>query len=307
MTRPEAITLVDVSIRDGLQDEAVFVATDEKANVARALVDAGVTHVEATSFVHPRWVPQLADADALVPKLPHGPRYSALVLNRRGFERAVEAFDRAGWTPGTYDLAYVTSTSPRHAAANNNRTIDETLAIFDEVASAARERGVALRATIACAFVSPWHDETIDEDDVLRAFETFVHGGARIITLADTVGRADPRTVAKRIDAVRAVSRDVPLALHLHDSFGYALANIYAGLEAGVRVFEAALAGLGGCPFAPDAPGNLDLQKLAKFVEDCGFATGIDREKLARAAACIRRAVVEGTPIERAANAAVHA
>ena len=307
MTRPEPITLVDVSIRDGLQDEAVFVATDAKAEVARALVEAGVSHVEATSFVHPRWVPQLADADALVPKLPRGPRYSALILNRRGFERAVDAFEGARWAPGSYDLAYVTSASPRHAAANNNRTIDETLAIFDEVASAARERDVAVRATIACAFVSPWHDETIDEDDVLRACEHFTRGGARLITLADTVGRADPRTVAKRTRAVRAVSRDVPLALHLHDSFGYALANIYAGLEAGVRVFEAALAGLGGCPFAPDAPGNLDLQKLAMFLEDCGFATGIDREKLERATARIRRAIAEATPIERAAVAAVHA
>ncbi|GAC1625442.1 MAG: hypothetical protein NVS4B5_17310 [Vulcanimicrobiaceae bacterium] len=106
---------------------------------------------------------------------------------------------------------------------------------------------------------------------------------------------------------MRAVGADVPLALHLHDSYGYALANVYAGLEAGVRVFEAALAGLGGCPFAPDAPGNLDLQKLAAFAEDCGFTTGVDRDGLTRATARIRSAIASGAPIERAAHATVHA
>ena len=301
------MTLVDVSIRDGLQDEAVFVDTASKARLAGELFASGVTHVEATSFVHPRWVPQLADADALVPQLPRGPRYSALVLNRRGFERAVAAFDGAGYAPGSYDLAYVTSASPRHAAANNNRTIDETLAIFDDVAAAARDHGVTIRATIACAFVSPWADERIDERDVLRSFERFAAGGARLVTLADTVGAADPRTVGARIAAARALAPQMPLALHLHDSRGYALANIYAGLEAGVRTFEGALAGLGGCPFAPDAPGNLDLGKLAGFLEACGAQTGIDHERLARAATQIRAAVAAGTPIERATNAAVHA
>ncbi len=292
------VTLVDVSARDGLQDERVLVDTAAKRTIAEALWAAGIPEIEATSFVHPRRVPQLADADELVPMLPRGPRYSALVLNVRGFERAVEAFGKARFAPGSYDLVFVSSASPRHAAANNNRTIDETLAIFDAIANAARAPGVSLRAAIACAFVSPWDDETIDPADVERMVRRFVEGGARRITLADTVGRADPRTVARRIAGVRAADARVPLALHLHDSAGYALANVYAGLEADVRVFEGALGGLGGCPFAPGAPGNLDLQKLVAFVEDCGFETGVHREKLTRAVATIRAAVAAGTPLE---------
>lgn len=300
------ITLVDVSERDGLQDEPVVVDTATKAAIASALYGAGIDHIEATSFVHPRWVPQLADADALVPLLPRGPRYSALVLNLHGWKRAVAAFEHAGYKPGEYDLVYVTSASPRHAAANNNRTIDETLTIFDEVAEASRQHGISLRATIACAFVSPWSDETIAEHDVHRAVTRFVAGGARLITLADTVGRATPALVASRIAGLRSAAPNVPLALHLHDSCGYALANVYAGLEAGVHVFEAALAGLGGCPFAPDAPGNLDLRRLVAFLDDSGFETGVNGDRLHEAEILVRQAVAAGRPLEAAA-ATTHA
>ena len=293
----ERVTLVDVSERDGLQDQNVFVDTTEKIQIARALHAAGVTNIEVTSFVHPRWVPQLADADALVPLLPHGPRYSALVLNRRGWERAVSAFDSAAIVPGEYDLVYVTSASPRHAAANNNRSIEETLEIYDELAMLSQERGVALRATVACAFVSPWREEPIDRERVIAMVDRLARGGANTVTLADTVGIADPRTVARTLAAARAALPNLRLALHLHDARGYALANVYAGLEAGVRIFEGALAGLGGCPFAPDAPGNLDLLRLATFLSDCGMETGIDPDGLTVASARIRGAVAAGTPI----------
>lgn len=286
----ESATIVDVSERDGFQDEPNFVATDEKVAVAGALAAAGIREIEVTSFVHPRYVPQLADADALVPRLPKVARYSALILNVRGLQRALAAFDAGGFARGSYDLVAVVSASPRHNAANNNRTIDESLAIFDEMAAGARSAGVSMRAALSCAFVSPWDDELIDPARVVEIATRFARGGCTVVTLADTVGQADPRTVARRIAEVGAAT-DVQLALHLHDSSGFALANVYAGLERGVRRFESALAGLGGCPFAPGAPGNLDTEKLARFLGACGLETGIDFDALGRAKERIVRAL----------------
>jgi hydroxymethylglutaryl-CoA lyase len=148
------------------------------------------------------------------------------------------------------------------------------------VAARARVAGVALRGTIACSFVSPWAEEIVEDGRVVAIARHYERGGCTSVGLADTVGRADPRTVAARLRAVRA-GVEIPLAVHLHDASGYGLANVYAALEAGVRRFEGALAGLGGCPFAPDAPGNLNLLRLGRFIEDCGFATGVDFERLA--------------------------
>jgi hydroxymethylglutaryl-CoA lyase len=298
-TSDRRVTLIDVTGRDGLQDEPVFVPTSDKVEVARALAAAGVTVIEATSFVHPKWVPQLADADDLVPRLPHGPRYSALIMNRRGLDRGVAAFTAAGYAAGAYDLVFVTSASPRHAQGNNNRTIEQTLQIFDEIAAAVRDTypGVTLRAAIACAFVSPWPDEPIDAERVVEIVRRFAAGGTQLITLADTVGRADPRTVARRLDAIGKAEPNLPLSLHLHDACGYALANVYAGLERNVRSFEGALARLGGCPFAPGSPGNLDLEKLARFLADCGAETGVDLVRLAAARERARAALASAAPI----------
>ena len=299
------VTLLDVSARDGLQDEACVVATGEKLAVAQALIEAGVGEVEITSFVHPVWVPQLADADALVPRLPRGPRYSALIMNAKGYDRACAAF--AGHARGTWALAFVASASPRHNQSNNNRTIEQTLEIFDAVAARARADGVELHGAIACSFVSPYTGEVTDPETVAAIARRYERGGCTLITLADTVGRADPYTVARRIDEITAAT-GVPLSLHLHDSFGYALANVYAGLARGVRRFEGALAGLGGCPFAPGSPGNLDLERLNRFVSDCGFETGIDPAALTRASDRIRAALRTAKPIpERTTTATTHA
>lgn len=294
----ERVTLVDVSARDGFQDEPLFVATADKVEVARALKAAGVEKIEITSFVHPRWVPQLADADVLVPLLPRGPHYSVLTMNARGLERAVAAFASGDFAPGSWDATFVTSASPRHALANNNRTIDETLEKFYDVAALAKREHVSLRGALACAFISPWPEETIEGERVVEIVKRFADGGVDGATLADTVGRADPRTVAATVDAV-STATNLPLSLHLHDAHGYALANVYAGLEAGVRSFEGALAGLGGCPWAPGAPGNLDLEKLARFLQDCGYETGLDLDGLAAARERVHAALAVATPIAR--------
>ncbi len=291
--------LIDVTGRDGLQDEPVFVATADKVAIARALIEAGVTSIETTSFVHPKWVPQLADAEALVVALPHGPRYSALIMNARGLDRAVAAFRAAGFADGSWDAVFVTSASERHALANNNRTVDDTLAIFDEIALAARTAyaGVTMRAALACSFVSPWSDEAIESGRVVEIARRLVSGGIRELTLADTVGAADPRTVGERVARVANELPNVPLSLHVHDTAGYGLANVYAASTAGVATFEGALAGLGGCPFAPGATGNLDLVKMARFLTRCGATLDVDIDALERAAHVVREAVGRGTPL----------
>jgi hydroxymethylglutaryl-CoA lyase len=214
----------------------------------------------------------------------------------RGWHRAAAAFDRADFARGSYDLVFVTSASERHAKSNNNSTIDETLSAFDDIAAASRAAGISLRATIACAFVSPWPDEVIAADRVASIAARFAGGGVRTITLADTVGRADPFVVARQISETRSAAPAATLGLHLHDSLGYGIANVHAGLQLGIRTFEGALAGLGGCPFAPGAPGNQDIVALAEFVEACGFTTNVDKAALIEASDCIRR-ILENTAI----------
>jgi hydroxymethylglutaryl-CoA lyase len=295
-TTAERVTLIDVTTRDGLQDEPRIVATARKVAIVEALAAAGIAEIEATSFVHPKWVPQLSDADALIPLLPRAARYSALILNERGFERALAAFTAAGFAPGSYDLVFVASASPRHNAANNNRTIPETLAYFETIAARARATGATLRAAISCSFVSPWADETIALETVLEMVARFEAGGCATIGLADTVGKATPEMVETTIAAVQNVSA-ATLSLHFHDLRGSALRNVEAGLRRGVRRFEGVLSGIGGCPFAPEAPGNLDLEALAAYVASQGFATGADAAKLAVARDVLQRALDAAEPL----------
>ena len=291
------VELIDVSLRDGLQDEPCLVPLSEKLAILEALCDANVRSIEATSFVHPSWVPQLADAEEFVAALPPGPRYSALVLNRRGFSRATRAFSGAGFASGGYDLTFVVSASPRHAMANNNRTIEESLAIFEDIGEAARGEKVSLTATIACAFGSPWDDENIEPRDVAQLAQRLHAAGARRLTLADTVGLAEPERVSDVVSAVQRKNPDAELALHLHDRIGVAFQNVDAALDHGVRIFEGALAGLGGCPFVPDAPGNVDLAALDAYLSTKGITTGLDAPALKRVSGVIRAALAAAQPI----------
>ena len=291
------VELIDVSLRDGLQDEPCLVSLAEKVVILEALRDAHFGSIEVTSFVHPAWVPQLADAAAFVAALPPGPRYSALVLNRRGFDRAMKAFDVAAFARGSYDLTFVVSASPRHAMANNNRTIEESLVIFDDIAAAALAAEVSLTATIACAFGSPWDDEQIAPEDVAQITHRLHTAGARRLTLADTVGLAQPEHVSRVVSAVKRKNPETELALHLHDRIGVALQNIDAALNEGVRIFEGALGGLGGCPFVPDAPGNVDLAALDAFLTSKGITTGLDARALQRVSGVIRAALATAKPI----------
>lgn len=274
---PSQITLVDVTPRDGLQDADTFVTTGQKLTFINGLIAAGVRHIEATSFMHPKWIPQLADADALAARLPRVPgvTYSALIPNMRGYERARAA--------GINEVVLVISASESHNKANLNRSVDESLRQLADVASRAKADGMLIRGAIATSFGCPFEGD-VSPASVLRIARAYAEMGVDLLSLADTIGVGNPRQVYTLFSQVRAeIPATLPLAAHLHDRSGYALANAFAALQAGVTSFDAAVGGLGGCPYAPGAPGNVSLEALVTYVEAMGFQTGISLSALATA------------------------
>lgn len=266
------VVLHEVGPRDGLQNEPEVVPTEAKAALIQRLVAAGLRRVEVTSFVSPQWIPQLADADALCERLPRGAAtFSALVPNEAGYRRF-----RAAGLPVA---AFFVSASETHNRRNVNRGIAEHLARFEPVAAQARADGVRLRAYVSTVCGCPYEGE-VPVSAVVSLVERLVALGADEISLGDTIGVGHPRQVR---ELVAAVSGAVPLervALHLHDTWGRALANVQAGYEAGVRIFDASLGGLGGCPYAPGASGNVATEDVVDLFERAGIATGVDLDAL---------------------------
>lgn len=274
--RPK-VTVTEVGTRDGFQAEPVFIPTAVKAEVIDALVAAGVRHVEATSFVSPRAVPQLADAHDLIGLLSRRAQahIAALVPNARGAERALGA--------GVDEMVCFVSASETHNAKNLNATIAQSLANVVEVAQVAAGHPVALRGAVACAFGCPFEGDVAVEA-VLRIAEAYAGLGVDRLTLGDTTGMATPPTLAR---VVRALAEQLPgmkIALHFHNTRGVGLANVVVGLELGIREFESSIGGLGGCPFAPGATGNVCTEDLVYLLEESGFDTGIDLDALIRVA-----------------------
>lgn len=296
MTRK--VEIADVTLRDGLQDEPVLVPTAAKLSLLDALLAAGIETAEVASFVNPARVPQMADAEQVIAGLPRGVDPVALILNGRGFERAVAAFDAAGRARGDYALAFVISASPRHHRSNSNRAIAETLAEFAPIAARAKAIGVRLHAAVSCAYASPWDDETIRDADVLAIVDAFDAGGCSVVTLCDTVGKATPETIERRTaQALQRLGR-LP-AVHLHGAAATVADNVRAALRAGARRFEAALGGLGGCPFAPDAPGNIDLAVLNGILAAEGYDAGLDAAALDRAGSMLFGALDAAPPVSQ--------
>jgi hydroxymethylglutaryl-CoA lyase len=263
------VTVTEVGTRDGFQAEPVFIPTPVKAAVIDALIAAGVRHVEATSFVSPRAVPQLADAHEVIAAL--GRRREAhiatLVPNARGAERALGA--------GVDEMVCFVSASATHNAKNLNATIDASLANVAAVADVARGRPVVLRGAVACAFGCPFEGE-VAVDAVLRVVDAYARLGIDRLTLGDTTGMATPPTVTRAVRAIRERFPAMDVALHFHNTRGVGLANVIVGLDLGIRAFESSIGGLGGCPFAPGATGNICTEDLVYLLEECGFDTGID-------------------------------
>lgn len=277
----ERVTVVEVGPRDGLQNEPRIVPTADKVRLIEQLADAGLPVVEATSFVSPGAVPQLADADQVLPAVRRRPgvRYPVLVPNMRGFERARAA--------GATEIAVFTAASEAFTEANINMTISASLRTFGPVVEQARAAGMWVRGYVSVAFGCPYQGE-VDPAAVEWVAGSLYGLGCDEVSIGDTIGIGEPAAVP---DVVTAVIRRVPIehiALHLHDTRGLAIENVAAGLDAGVRTFDSSAAGLGGCPFAPGAPGNLATETLVDFLDARGIETGVDADAVRAAGAFAR-------------------
>lgn len=270
----ELVRLVEVGPRDGLQSEPTIVPTATKLELIMRLSESGLPVVEATSFVHPERVPQLADAAELMGRLePYlGTRYPVLVPNRRGFERAVAA--------GAEELAVFTAASESFSQRNTNCSIDESLDRIADVVAEARSRGLPVRAYVSCVLGCPYEGE-VPVAAVTSVARKLFELGCGEISLGDTIGVGTPGKARTMLDAVASEVAIGQLAVHFHDTYGQALANILACLERGVRCIDASVAGLGGCPFAPGASGNVATEDVVYMLHGLGFATGVNLRKLA--------------------------
>ena len=273
------VNILDVTPRDGLQNEATPVSTQNKIALIEKLVCAGIKDIQATSFVHPGWVPQLADAELVGAELNRFPglRFSALVPNMRGYERAV--------TAGLRYLEFVLAASEAFSQRNLNRSIVESLKLLDQVSCAAERDDIVLRVGISTCFHCPFQGR-IPARAVLDVVHAIRNIGPWRVGICDTDGMAFPDQVTEVVTLVCEQAKLAPdqLELHFHDTSGRALANTLAGLNAGVREYDATTGGLGGCPYCPGASGNLATEDLVAFLEGMGFQTGIDLQKLLDAA-----------------------
>ncbi|MFF3560794.1 hydroxymethylglutaryl-CoA lyase [Streptomyces sp. NPDC002574] len=269
----DQVLITDVLLRDGLQNEPVVVPTTDKLRLAYGLLNAGLTSLEVGSFVHPEKVPQMADTGLLMERLRPGESVSlhALVLNERGARRAVEA--------GVRDVRLTVSASDGHSLANAGVPRDAALARLDPAVELLTAAGARLEATIATAFICPFDGGT-DPATVVEVARRLAAFGIRVLHLADTIGAAGPLHIRRTVAAVREALPDLPLGLHLHNTYGMAPANVWEALRLGVRRFDAALGGIGGCPFAPGAAGNLGTDDLVNLCHHAGIATGIDVGRL---------------------------
>lgn len=273
MRFPKELVIRDVTLRDGLQNESKFVATDDKLSWIERLVESGFKRLELTSFVHPKWVPTMRDADELAARLPfrEGVSYEALVPNRRGLDRLLST--------GLHGAIFVISASTHHNQANLNRTTDESLDEIKGLVEDTIRHGKKAIGGIATAFVCPYSG-IVPYSEVEKIAQRLVESGVNEIGLGDTIGKATPKMVYEYCSRLMERFPDVPISLHLHDTYGYGLANILAAIQAGIQVFDVAQAGLGGCPFAPGSPGNLQASRVVEFLEYQEIKTGLQLDQL---------------------------
>ncbi len=272
---PERVTIYEVGPRDGLQTEKAVVPDDVKSEFVTRLADAGLRTIETTSFVHPKWVPQLADAEQLLEILPRSPRlrYPVLVPNERGLERAL--------SNGVTEIAIFGSATETFARRNLNRTVDESLAMFAPVVERARAEGLWVRAYVSMVCGDPWEGD-VPISQVVSVASRMMDMGCSQLSLGDTIGVGTPGQVTALIEALGAAGIGTErLAVHFHDTYGQALANTLAALQAGVTVVDASAGGLGGCPYAESATGNLPTEDLVWMLHGLGIETGVDLGALA--------------------------
>ncbi|WP_426192416.1 hydroxymethylglutaryl-CoA lyase [Massilia sp. DWR3-1-1] len=277
---PQSVKIVEVGPRDGLQNEQQFVGADVKIELVERLARAGFKNVEAASFVSPKWVPQMATSAEVMARIERRPGtlYSALTPNLQGFEAALAA--RAD------EVVIFGSASEAFSQKNINCSIAESIARFEPVAKAAKANGLRLRASVSCAFGCPYQGE-VPLDAVADVVGRMRDLGCDEIDIADTIGVATPRQTQAVMQRAAATFRLDGIAGHFHDTYGQALANIYASLEVGVQIFHASVSGLGGCPYAKGATGNVATEDVIYMLNGLGIETGIDLDLLVDAGAFI--------------------
>lgn len=272
-----AVVIEEQGLRDGFQNEAKCAPTDFKLAVIDALIEAGLRRIQVCSFVHPKYVPQMADADQLARALKRSSRdgeeviYSGLVLNLRGVTRALDT--------GLDHLAISLSASDTHSQKNTRKTLKEARAGFKEMVDLAKSQHVQVRGGIQCAFGCRYEGE-IDQQVVLDLAKEHLDRGVDELALADSTGMAHPRQMFELLPTLLELAEGKPVILHLHDTEGKAMANVLAALQSGVRHFDTGIAGMGGCPYIESASGNLATEDLVHFVEQLGYSTGIDLNAL---------------------------
>ncbi|MEU9884034.1 hydroxymethylglutaryl-CoA lyase [Sphaerisporangium sp. NPDC051011] len=271
---PERVTIYEVGPRDGLQNEPSVVPLEVKAELVARLTAAGLTTIETTSFVHPKWVPQLADAEELLKRVERVPgvRYPVLVPNERGLDRALDL--------GVTDIAIFGSATETFAQRNLNRSVDGSIEMFAPVVARARENGLAVRAYLSMCFGDPW-EGPVPIEQVVRNGRRLLDLGCAQLSLGDTIGVGTPGHVTALLEAFgEAGVGPERLAVHFHDTYGQALANTLSALRAGVTVVDASAGGIGGCPYAKSATGNLATEDLLWMLAGLGVETGVDLRSL---------------------------
>lgn len=271
---PESVEIYEVGPRDGLQNESTVVPAQTKAEFIERLAAAGLPIIEATSFVSPNWVPKLADADVLFPTLSRrqGIRFPVLVPNMNGLNRAMAA--------GVTDIAVFASATEAFARRNLNRTVDEALAMFVPVVDKARANGMWVRGYVSMCFGDPWEGE-VPIAQVVRVCGRLIDMGCDQLSVGDTIGVATPGHVHELLNALASAGvAATNVAVHFHDTYGQALSNTLAALQAGVTTVDASAGGLGGCPYAKSATGNLATEDLVWMLRGLGIRTGVDLDAL---------------------------
>jgi len=270
---PDAVSIYEVGPRDGLQNESVTIGTVRKLRLIDALCAAGISRIEMTSFVSPHWIPQLADADRLADLVGQreGVRLSALCPNQRGLSRARVADVR--------EVAVFLSASETHNRRNINKSVEQAMRVFQELIPRALEYGMRVRAYVSTAWGCPY-EGAVDPARVLGLARQLIELGCYEISLGDTIGVGTPLQTKRILKLLLSELPSSKLAMHMHDTRGMALANVLTGLELGIRTFDAAIGGLGGCPYAPGASGNLATEDIVYMLDHMGVKTGIDPEKL---------------------------
>ena len=277
MDNPRSIEFVEVGPRDGLQNEKILVSTADKLALVGRAIDAGARRIEVTSFVNPKRVPQMADAEEVCAGLPQRDdvTYIGLVMNQRGAERAIAT--------GRIDqLGAVAVSTDTFAMANQGQTSDESVEAAKAVIELARSQGRTGQCTIAASFGCPFEGE-VAEDRVVEMAVAIAKAGPVEIALADTIGVANPAHVARLVERVRQAVQPLPVRVHFHNTRNTGLANVWAAVNAGATVVDASLGGLGGCPFAPGAAGNVPSEDVVYMLERAGVGTGMDLDKLIEA------------------------